>query len=72
MSQPVVLLVEDKPARRVVLSYNVKAEGFQVLEATDGEDAVLHTLETLLDLIVSDWKLPRMTVPEVCRRLNCG
>jgi len=52
VSQPVVLLVEDEPAQRSVLSYNLKAEGFQVVEADNGEDALLLTRENLPDLIV--------------------
>ena len=54
MSQPVVLLVEDESAQRAVLRYNIDAEGFQVLEADNREDAVLKPCETLPDLIVLD------------------
>ena len=70
MSQPVVLLVEDEPAQRAVLSYNIKAEGFLVLEADNGEDAVHETRERLPDLIVLDWMLPKMSGLEACRRLK--
>ncbi|MGB3280638.1 MAG: DNA-binding response regulator, partial [Pseudorhodobacter sp.] len=31
--QPVVLLVEDEPAQREVLAYNLEAEGFRVVQA---------------------------------------
>ncbi|MGB1753207.1 MAG: response regulator, partial [Paracoccaceae bacterium] len=70
MSQPVVLLVEDEPAQRSVLSYNLKAEGFQVVEADNGEDALLLTRENLPDLIVLDWMIPQVSGIEVCRRLK--
>ena len=70
MSQPVVLLVEDEPAQRSVLSYNLKAEGFEVVEADNGEDALLFTRETLPDLIVLDWMIPQVSGIEVCRRLK--
>ena len=70
MSQPVVMLVEDEPAQRSVLSYNLKAEGFEVVEADNGEDALLFTRETLPDLIVLDWMIPQVSGIEVCRRLK--
>jgi len=70
VSQPVVLLVEDEPAQRSVLSYNLKAEGFQVVEADNGEDALLLTRENLPDLIVLDWMIPQVSGIEVCRRLK--
>ena len=68
--QPVVLLVEDEPAQRSVLSYNLKAEGFEVVEADNGEDALLFTRETLPDLIVLDWMIPQVSGIEVCRGLK--
>ena len=70
MSQPVVLLVEDEPAQRSVLSYNLKAEGFQVVETDNGEDALLLTRENMPDLIVLDWMIPQVSGIEVCRRLK--
>ena len=38
-SKPTILLVEDEPAQRAVLAYNLKSEGFEVIEAEDGEAA---------------------------------
>ena len=70
MFEPLVLLVEDELAQRTVLSYNIKAEGFSVLEANNGEDALLLACENLPDLIALDWMLPRMSGLEVCRRLK--
>ena len=70
VSQPVVLLVEDEPAQRSVLSYNLKAEGVQVVEADNGEVALLLTRENLPDLIVLDWMIPQVSGIEVCRRLK--
>ena len=39
--QPRVLLVEDEPAQRTVLAYNLEAEGFAVTQADNGEDAMV-------------------------------
>ena len=68
--QPRVLLVEDEPAQREVLAYNLEAEGFRVLTAADGDEALLQVEEQLPDVIVLDWMLPRVSGIEVCRRIK--
>ena len=68
--QPTVLIVEDEPAQQAVLSYNLKAEGFDVLEADNGDDALILVYENMPDAIVLDWMLPRISGIEVCRRLK--
>ncbi|MFM2389396.1 MAG: hypothetical protein RLZZ437_951 [Pseudomonadota bacterium] len=69
-SQPLVLLVEDEPAQREVLSYNLAAEGFRVNTAVDGDEALLFAGEEVPDLILLDWMLPHLSGIEVCRRLK--
>lgn len=68
--QPVVLLVEDEPAQREVLAYNLEAEGYRVARAADGEEAMMLVAEQTPDLIVLDWMLPNVSGIEVCRRLK--
>ena len=68
--QPCVLLVEDEPAQREVLSYNLEAEGFRVVQAENGEEALLLVDEVAPDMIVLDWMLPNVSGIEVCRRLK--
>lgn len=68
--QPSVLLVEDEPAQREVLSYNLEAEGFFVSSADNGEDALLLVDEISPDIIVLDWMMPNVSGIEVCRRLK--
>ena len=67
---PVVLLVEDEPAQRAVLSYNLEAEGFEVQTADNGEDALALIAEGAPDLILLDWMMPHVSGIEVCRRLK--
>ncbi|MGL4319489.1 MAG: phosphate regulon transcriptional regulator PhoB [Paracoccaceae bacterium] len=69
-TKPLVLLVEDEPAQREVLSYNLAAEGFRVTTAVDGDEAMLFAGEELPDLILLDWMLPNLSGIEVCRRLK--
>jgi two-component system, OmpR family, phosphate regulon response regulator PhoB len=68
--QPCVLVVEDEPAQREVLSYNFEAEGFRVAQASNGEEALMLVEESAPDVIVLDWMLPNVSGIEVCRRLK--
>ena len=70
MSQPTVLIVEDEHAQVEVLAYNLKAEGFHVITADNGEDALILVDEYMPDLIVLDWMMPHISGIEVCRRLK--
>jgi two-component system phosphate regulon response regulator PhoB len=67
---PTILVVEDEPAQRDVLTYNLEAEGFDVVSAEDGEEALLLVAETGPDIIVLDWMLPGISGIEICRRLK--
>ena len=69
-TQPIILVVEDEPAQREVLSYNFAAEGFSVTTAENGEEALLLVGEVNPDIIVLDWMLPSVSGIEVCRRLK--
>src|SRR6056297_13481 len=68
--QPTVLIVEDEPAQREVLGYNLEAEGFRVATAENGEEALLLVAEEQPDIIVLDWMLPNVSGIEVCRQLK--
>lgn len=68
--QPTVLVVEDEPAQREVLGYNLEAEGFRVAKAENGEEALILVDEEQPDIIVLDWMLPNVSGIEVCRQLK--
>jgi len=70
VERPSVLLVEDEPAQREVLAYNLSAEGFEVRQADNGEEALLMLREELPDLLLLDWMLPNVSGIEICRRLK--
>lgn len=65
-----VLVVEDEPAQREVLAYNLQAEGYHVARAENGEEALMLVQEQAPDLIVLDWMLPNVSGIEVCRQLK--
>ncbi len=67
---PLVLVVEDEPAQREVICYNLEAEGFEVMRAETGDDALLAIDETPPDLVLLDWMLPGVSGIEICRRLK--
>ena len=70
MIRPTVLLVEDEPAQRELLDYNLEAEGFDVITADNGDDGLILVDENDPDLIVLDWMMPQLSGIEVCRRLK--
>ncbi len=67
---PCVLIVEDEGAQREVLKYNLEAEGFDVVMAENGDEALLLVAEEDPDLIVLDWMLPNVSGIEICRRIK--
>ena len=69
---PSVLVVEDEPAQREVLVYNLEAEGYGVARAEDGDEALVLVQETQPDVIILDWMLPGVSGIEVCRRLKAN
>ena len=67
---PCVLIVEDEGAQLEVLKYNLEAEGFDVVMAENGDEALLLVVEEDPDLIVLDWMLPNVSGIEICRRIK--
>jgi two-component system phosphate regulon response regulator PhoB len=70
MARPKVLVVEDEPAQREVIAYNLEAEGFRVARAESGDEALLLIEEDTPDLLLLDWMLPGVSGIEICRRLK--
>jgi len=68
--KPTVMIIEDEASLVTMLRYNLEKEGFNVTEATDGEEAMTVAEETPPDAIILDWMLPRMSGIEVCRQLR--
>jgi len=65
-----ILVVDDEEPIVDILRFNLKKEGYKVLEATDGEAAVKIALEESPDLILLDVMLPKMDGFTVCRKLR--
>ena len=68
--KPLILIVEDEAALVTLLRYNLEREGFRVVEAGNGEVAMVAVKEETPDLILLDWMLPLMSGLEVCRQIR--
>jgi len=65
-----ILLVDDEDAVQKLLTYPLEREGFRVLQARDGEEALHRFGQERVDLVVLDLMLPKLDGLEVCRRLR--
>ena len=65
-----VLVIDDAPAMRSSLSRLLRKEGFEVLAADDGLQAIGYVANRPPDLIILDINMPRMNGIEVLKRLR--
>src|SRR5436190_23939646 len=65
-----ILLVDDEQAVQTLLTYPLRKEGYDVVGAVDGQEALNRFSEERFDLVVLDIMLPRLDGIEVCRRLR--
>src|SRR6266516_2607915 len=65
-----ILLVDDEDSVQKLLAYPLEREGFRVLQARDGEEALARFAEERVDLVVLDVMLPKLDGLEVCKRLR--
>ncbi|MCK9478114.1 MAG: response regulator transcription factor [Firmicutes bacterium] len=65
-----ILVVDDEEPIVDILRFNLKKEGYKVLEAYDGETALKVALESNPDLILLDVMLPKMDGFTVCKKLR--
>ena len=65
-----ILIVEDEEPLRVLLRYNLEAEGFDVTATARGDEVETMVAERKPELILLDWMLPGLSGIEICRRLR--
>jgi len=65
-----ILLVDDEDSVQKLLAYPLEREGFRVLQARDGEEALATFRGERVDLVVLDVMLPKLDGLEVCKRLR--
>src|SRR5947209_1026823 len=67
---PRILLVDDEQSLQKLLGYPLRKEGYEVVSAVNGQEALDRFREDEFDLIVLDVMLPRIDGFEVCRQLR--
>ena len=65
-----VLIADDEPDILEILKYNLAGQGYEVITAKDGDEALEKAKRTLPDLIVLDVMMPKKTGVEVCQLLR--
>ena len=63
-----ILIVEDETDLSELMRYNLEAEGFRIVSAESGDEAVERIRDGVPDLILLDWMLPGLSGIELCRR----
>ena len=67
-----ILLVDDEDAVQKLLAYPLERDGFRVIQARDGEEALEQFEREHVDLVVLDLMLPKLDGLEVCKRLRAA
>jgi DNA-binding response OmpR family regulator len=67
---PRILLVDDEQPIQTLLSFPLQRDGYEVVQASDGREALARFSEQQFDLVVLDLMLPRIDGLEVCKRLR--
>ena len=72
MSKPHVkiLIIEDEPNQADLIQFNLEQDGYEVHKAKDGEEGLTKAHEILPDIILLDWMIPKMSGPDVCRKIR--
>jgi two-component system, OmpR family, response regulator len=69
-SEARILLVDDEESIQTLLSYPLRKEGYEVVAARDGRQALDRFAEIRFDLVVLDVMMPKLDGIEVCRRIR--
>jgi CheY-like chemotaxis protein len=67
---PLILVVEDERALRKVMELVLQGEGYEVMTANNGREALAMLEQALPDLIISDYVMPEMDGAELVRRVR--
>src|SRR5213079_1450780 len=65
-----ILLVDDEDSIQTLLTYPLERDGYRVVQARDGEEALRRFDEEPIDLVVLDVMLPKLDGLEVCKQLR--
>ncbi len=67
-----ILIAEDEPDIRELVAFMLRFAGYEVLAASNGEEAVQVATREIPDLILMDVRMPRMTGYDACRLMKAN
>jgi two-component system response regulator HydG len=70
MTPKTILIVDDEQSHRLMLRAHLEGEGFQIVEASDGHEAVDRAAERSFDLVLMDIRMPTMDGIEALKRIK--
>ncbi|TAN41004.1 MAG: response regulator [Nitrospirae bacterium] len=70
ITRPKILCVDDEPANLKILEKLLVSNGYEVLKAKDGEEALDGIVKSMIDLVLLDVMMPKIDGFEVCRRIK--
>ncbi|MEO0621364.1 MAG: SpoIIE family protein phosphatase [Pseudomonadota bacterium] len=69
-TKPTVLVADDSRTQRLLLRTLLKQEGYSVVEASDGAEALEILRRKPINMVLTDWMMPGLTGPELCRAIR--
>jgi two-component system alkaline phosphatase synthesis response regulator PhoP len=67
-----ILIAEDEPDIRELVAFMLRFAGYEVVAASNGEEAVQTALREIPDLVLMDVRMPRMTGYDACRVMKAN
>jgi DNA-binding response OmpR family regulator len=67
-----ILIAEDEPDIRELVAFMLRFAGYEVVTASNGEEAVQGATREIPDLILMDVRMPRMTGYDACRIMKAS
>ena len=67
-----ILIAEDEPDIRELVAFMLRFAGYEVMAASNGEEAVQAATHDIPDLVLMDVRMPRMTGYDACRIMKAN
>ncbi|MEM1384451.1 MAG: SpoIIE family protein phosphatase [Pseudomonadota bacterium] len=65
-----ILVVDDSKTQRLLICARLRRWGYHVVEAADGAEALAILKEQPINLVLSDWVMPKLSGPELCQAIR--